>query len=304
MSVIAMMLKHRLLSEAESEGAEGASPAPEVEGTGGETAGGDDAASGSDVWADLLDDAPEPQAETPQEPEPEQQAEVEQEPTQEPQAQEQESQPQEETQTQEESQQQTQEETKQQKEEPQFSDEDFQKQLQEHYKLSDEDVKALQQDPERALPELLPKMAATLHMNVMKQYAQAMEQSLPQYVQGVQQQMQAQEKAANDFYSKWPELKGKDEAEVARIVQTYRQVNPQKSVEEVIEGAGRMAMLQFGLPLEGTGQAKQTPPKQTPPPPPAQPGGSPSAGQGEAQSSQNSGNPFADLAEEIMREDI
>ena len=314
-TTLQMLMTNGVWAPEEDEGAAPAADLPEVEGTGGETAGGEPAEpsdSGSDFdWDSLLEEegggseGEEPAAAEPEpqeaEPQPQEQEEPAPEPTPEeepaPAAAEQEEQEAPAAEPQEEPQ-------------PAPSAEEIEQQLTSQYGLSQEDVQAIQSNPEENLPKILPKLAARVHMQVQQQMAQGLQQHLPQFIEQHQRYVQQRQEAVNTFWNRWPGLKGQDEATIARLMQAYRSSNPKASRDELIEDVGAMAAVKLKIPVEKAkgreqkGQSGQSTPAapaaQTPPPPPA-PGGS-ARPVSESQPAQPA-NTFESLAEDILRED-
>ena len=292
-------MMHDLLAEAHEDGAEAGGGAEPVEGTGGETAGDGEAVAdaSSDVdWGDLanevLDDGEEPEPEPSPEPEPEPEPEPtpelettsgEPEPEPEPVAKAEEEAPKEMT-----------EEEKAQQRENELA------QLADFYKLSDEEISAIRDNPEEALPSVLPKAMARMHMEMQQAVYGQVVGHLPNIQRAMQQQQKQVQEREEQFYSRWPELKGKDPQVISRIVKAYRAENPNASLDDVIEEAGAAAMVRLKIPTKGQ---QQDEPAAPPPRPhsPASPGGAkvPAAKQSSGKESI-----WADMAEEILREDL
>jgi hypothetical protein len=135
---------------------------------------------------------------------------------------------------------------------------EFLPKLQELYKLSPEEAEELRVEPEKALP----KLAATLHYEVLTSAYNSVLSVLPNLVGQYLEQQKAITAHEERFYNRWGALKDpKYLGTVVSSVKAYRAANPKASQEEVIERAGLMAMLTLGLNPQG----------ETPPPTPSQP---------------------------------
>lgn len=140
------------------------------------------------------------------------------------------------------------------------------------YTMSPEEAAKLD-DFERKPSEYLPGLLAKAHQNAYAHAYQAIMEALPDVVGQVQQTSKAQVEAENEFHTRWPELKGQDEIAV-RAINTYRQMNPKATVQESIERAGMLAMIELGKYPSPQASVAETPAATpfTPPPRPVQPG--------------------------------
>lgn len=146
-----------------------------------------------------------------------------------------------------------------------------QEQLEQYYAIDEESALALATEPEK----VLPKLAAQLHMSVMQQVQAEIAQSIPTLLKGTQEREVRESKAKNEFFTAWPELKGK-ENEVMQMGLMFRQLNPKATPQEAIQRIGEMTMNALGIARQQQQQQQQ---QQRPAAPatPFRPAGGPSA---------------------------
>ena len=114
------------------------------------------------------------------------------------------------------------------------------------YALDEENARLVLTEPEK----VFPKLAASLHMNVVDSVISAVFARLPEAVKSIQSREIASKSNEDAFYSEWPELKDKKyEQAVWQTVAAYRSLNPNASREDLIKAAGLQAMIQLRLPL-------------------------------------------------------
>lgn len=144
------------------------------------------------------------------------------------------------------------------------------------YGLTDEDVAQLEAEPASALP----KLAAKVHYNVLKQTAQMISGMLPHafmHFQGVQKQADA---ATSKFQEQWPQVDVvKYGSEIEQTANVYRQMNPKATQEEVISFVGAAISTRHKLSAPTPSAAPGTTPAAQAKPAPFVPasGGSPAA---------------------------
>lgn len=143
-----------------------------------------------------------------------------------------------------------------------------QQELENFYAIDEESALALATEPEK----VLPKLAAQLHMSVMQQVQAQIVQQMPQLLTGVQDRNVRETKAKDEFFSAWPELKGKEQ-EVLQMGVMFRQLNPKATPQEAVARIGEMTMNALGL-KRAASPAQNTPPAA---PAPFRPAGGPSA---------------------------
>lgn len=130
----------------------------------------------------------------------------------------------------------------------------------ENYKLSDEEADKLLENPN----EVLPNLAGRLFTDVYEAAIKSVQQQLPQMLTQHEQQKEAVRKSADEFYSRWPKLRGR-EADIEPIARAYRQANPNATREQMMRDVGAQAHWALGIPVEDS-----TPePSNQPPPAPA-----------------------------------
>lgn len=136
--------------------------------------------------------------------------------------------------------------------------------LVERYALPEEDAVALQVEPEK----VLPKLAANLHAAIYQDVLQRVVTEAPALIERTLTQRTETQKAEEAFYERWGNLRDRP-VEVQRVAAMWRQMYPNASLAEAIEGIGTAASALLGL-------SQQTPavavaPATPPPPPPAGP---------------------------------
>ena len=164
--------------------------------------------------------------------------------------------------------------------------------LAQRYQLTEEQAERLSENPR----EVLPQMAAQIHAQAMQEAMAAQARIMPGMVR---QQLEADRvyaKATNDFFTKWPSLRG-NEGAVQQIAVAYRAMKRGASYEQAIDEIGRLAHTYLNIPM--------TPQAAPPPPPPPVIPPRPGAVSGRATTPQPTQptNPFAALAESFLRED-
>jgi hypothetical protein len=133
--------------------------------------------------------------------------------------------------------------------------------LAERYKLTEEDATALQVEPEKVLPRLAASVHAAIYQDVLQRiYAEA-----PALVQHTLQERDSVRQAEEAFYGRWQDLRA-HRAEVEKFAPIWRQMYPQATLEQAIEGIGATVSAMLGVVQS---QVAQAPPP--PPPPPAGP---------------------------------
>lgn len=165
--------------------------------------------------------------------------------------------------------------------------------LSQRYQLTEEQAEKLMEDP-RAV---LPRLAAQVHAQAMQEAMAYQQRAIPELVRRQIQNDQSYARAQDEFFQKWPGLRGR-EAEVTRVAVAYRSMNPQASYADTIEGVGRMAHAMLNIPAEAPPQAQQT---AAPPLRPPRPGAV--SGRAATPTPTAPQNPFAALAETFLRED-
>lgn len=107
------------------------------------------------------------------------------------------------------------------------------------YKLSDEERTQLISAPD----EVMPRLAARMHVGIATQLAQQVAQAIPAMIQQHMETHVKAQRAEMEFFSRYPKL-NRDEWKptIAESLQMVRQMKPQASREEIItEGAALAA---------------------------------------------------------------
>ncbi len=117
--------------------------------------------------------------------------------------------------------------------------------LTEGYQLSEEQSAEMVTDPGKVLPTI----AAEMHVRMMENTMQLMNQVLPNMVQQAIHVKEMNQKGDESFYAAWPELRGHEEL-VLQAGEFWRSKNPTASQEEFIKHVGAMAWNSAGLKLE------------------------------------------------------
>lgn len=132
------------------------------------------------------------------------------------------------------------------------------------YTLSEEDATALQVEPEKVLPRLAANVHAAIYDDVLRRvYAEA-----PALIERSLRQQTETQRAEEAFYGRWADLRGHT-AEVERVAVMWRQMYPQATLEQAIEGIGTAAKALLGLGGAAAPAPMEAP--RAPPPPPAGP---------------------------------
>jgi hypothetical protein len=139
-------------------------------------------------------------------------------------------------------------------------------QLAQNYTLDQTQVEAFAVNPE----EVLPKLAAELHMTVIEQVLPLVARMIPQQVQNIQQRVSSTQADEDTFFAAYPELKT-HEAQVLQFAGIWRQMNPTASVEEATKAIGEHMQIALGL---HSAQQTPTPPAEPTAPTPTPPAGS------------------------------
>lgn len=183
----------------------------------------------------------------------------------------------------------------------------FMAQLAESYKPDEATAEAIDTNLSAVVPQLMSHM----HMRIAESITQTLGQMLPQLISAQLQYMQSSQQNASKFYQEWPELQKPEYTEtIARVAQMYRQMKPQATEQEFVRDVGLQAWMAVGLPPQDlvTRGQQTTPATPQPVQEPADLGGYRPATPGAPARSQvprqPSSNPFAQLAEEFLMEDM
>lgn len=177
------------------------------------------------------------------------------------------------------------------------------KQLREAYTLTEEQANAFETDG----PGTLAQLAAEMHIRVYDAIYAGILSQLPYLVGHVMQQRENEQRFSEDFFNKWPKLRG-HEAVVNRLMGLYKQAYPNASAEQQINDVGIQAMVSQRLQFDNAPAPTQQPAAASPQPPqqpaqnfrPATPGGSAPPAPAPASGDDNV---FSNMAEEFLQED-
>jgi hypothetical protein len=164
--------------------------------------------------------------------------------------------------------------------------------LEQVYALDSDTASALQVEPEK----VLPKLAATLHMQIYDQVMRAVAAGAPAFIEQTMSQKTAAQKAEDAFYARWQNLQGHRQ-QVNEVARMWRQMYPNASLEEAIQGVGEAAQALLGI------SAAPPPPTPNPPPTPARPSSRTVTHQAQSNLSPQE-QMFRGLAEEFLTEEL
>jgi hypothetical protein len=138
------------------------------------------------------------------------------------------------------------------------------------YALSEEDAQKALMQPE----EVLPKLAANLHANVVSEVIRHVQAAMPAWMQQATQVSSVEVKAREAFFTANPDLnKPEYEAAIISAGKMFRQMNPKAKPEVAIKAIGRLVRASMNLEEAPGGETTTT---NAPAKPfrPARPGGS------------------------------
>lgn len=167
----------------------------------------------------------------------------------------------------------------------------YRESLSQEYAISEDDALALVTNPE----QVLPKLAANVHMRVMEDVVRHVQQALaqvPVMLQAHVARAQAEDRAKQEFYGEWPGLAEHHDTVVSNAT-LIRQAHPKATKQQVIEMAGVMTAMALGLDpmsVRRQGQPRMAPVQQ----PAMRPTGMTPTAQGGATQSDNLFESFAE----------
>lgn len=180
----------------------------------------------------------------------------------------------------------------------------WENQLTESYQMSDEEVELFQDNPR----EFLPRLAARVQMAASMDIIQAIGAMIPQYIQQFNAIEQSRAAFNEAFYSKWEQLNdAKYNDIVNQAVSLVRQMNPQATMEQIVNQAGAAVIANLGDELlqttveTETVETTGTKPAAKKPYKPAKPG-STTVQKTSKPTGKKDENVFADLTEEFDQE--
>lgn len=162
---------------------------------------------------------------------------------------------------------------------PEFDVAKYQSELESQYKLSPDEADLMLTKPE----EIIPKLAAKMHLSVMKEVAQmwqSFQQTLPQVVETTQKAVSKKQEVYSAFTSEWPELaKPENEAIAVSCIKAVKQAFPDITLQDLIASSGELAYKRLKLPMPVKADGKAPPAKATVKPTPHKPAATKSGGE-------------------------
>lgn len=126
-----------------------------------------------------------------------------------------------------------------------------------HYAISPQEEEALRENAVEAIPKLLAKV----HMDAVSAALAHIGNLVPRMIQYQQAVERANNTAREKFFEAWPQLKA-HEAEVTRMAKTYRSLNKEATLEDMIRDVGPIVMQRQGI--VATPKGNGTPPQPKP----------------------------------------
>ena len=167
------------------------------------------------------------------------------------------------------------------------------------YAINDADAQALLTEPET----VLPRMAARMHREVMESTMRALQSVLPQAIQGYTQHEQANTQAKQFFSGVNPDLANPAyEPYILQFGEVYRKVNPSAGPEEAARAIG--SLVRSALGIAAPQQGVSAPPAMQVSQPAAPVPFTPARGSGTGSAAPAPANPFAQLANEFLNDDM
>lgn len=159
------------------------------------------------------------------------------------------------------------------------------------YKLNDDDRTQLISAPD----EVLPKLAARMHVGIATQLAQQVAQAIPAMIQQHMDTHMKAQRAEMEFFGRFPRLNRPEwKPVIAESLQMVKQMNPNATREQVITEGAALAAFRINSKYgqNHTPQPPQQPRSASQPYVPFAPGG----GAGPPTNPNQQSNPWADLA--------
>jgi len=168
--------------------------------------------------------------------------------------------------------------------------------LVELYKLTDEEASQVQTDPEAVLPQF----AARIHKAVLTSLVHSMGQILPHQIRAVSTQVTNENSMREEFFGRWPELKGHDK-QVLEAGEIFRRLNGTATKAEAIERIGAIVLAGMGKTVAPPSATTTTP--AATPKTPAKTGFRPAGATGAKPAAPAVDNEWAELANEFAASD-
>lgn len=126
--------------------------------------------------------------------------------------------------------------------------------VEQQYAFSEEDATALQVEPEK----VLPKLAARLHANILDNVMRTVAQQAPMLVAQQLRERNETQAAEEAFFSRWQDLRPHAD-KVQQVAQMWRQMYPQATMQEAIEGVGQAARALLGMGAQASAPPQVAP---------------------------------------------
>lgn len=110
------------------------------------------------------------------------------------------------------------------------------------YTLDEETREVLDSEPSKVLPQLM----ANMHMQILSGGVAQMTNLMPTLMQQYAQAEKANTAAEQEFFTEYPELKGREQ-EVVQVAQMYRRTYPQAPADKAAKDIAALSMLQLKI---------------------------------------------------------
>lgn len=112
------------------------------------------------------------------------------------------------------------------------------------FKLSDQEIEALEQNPAEAIPKLLAKTFVHAQYNMLMQFGRM----LPNMIQRTTQAQLRHRENEDKFFTRWPQIDATKHRDIVnQLGAVYRQMNPQATLEQMVEDLGPFVMMKLGI---------------------------------------------------------
>ena len=124
------------------------------------------------------------------------------------------------------------------------------------YVLTQEELDAVQVEPEK----ILPKLMARVHVNAVQGVVRHIAQQMPAMVGALMQAKEQTSRLESEFFKAWPQLdKTKHGADIMKVGQVFRQLNPNATFEEFVRHVGAQVIISNGLHVQAQQPKVQQP---------------------------------------------
>jgi len=132
------------------------------------------------------------------------------------------------------------------------------------FQLSREDVEALESNAVEVIPKLLARSFVRSQQMLLEQMGRTVPAMLGKQVNDLRQNAAGEQK----FYTRWPQLRPHADL-VRRLSVTYRQMNKQATLDQMIEELGPIVMMTAKVPMVAPAAGQPQNPMQPQPARPA-----------------------------------